>query len=133
MLLDSEALSSLAHGPASRRNRVRALMVVARRRGEPVATSAALLAEVIRGRPSDSAVHSALNREAIEVHPVHRGIGVRAGQLLGMVRAGSELAMDALLVATAELSGGARIATTDAGDLRRLATRSATVTVVDVG
>ena len=44
LLLDSEALSALAQGPASRRDRVRALIVEMRRRELPIATVAAELA-----------------------------------------------------------------------------------------
>ena len=121
LLLDSEAISSVAHGPDLRRNRVRALIMEMRARDLPVATDAAVLAEVVRGRPADAAVFAGLRRERVEVHPVDSRVGVRAGQLLGAIRAGSDLAVDAFLVADADLRGGAVIATTDTDDLRRLA------------
>ena len=60
LLLDSEALSAVAHGPAVRRDRVRALIAEMRRRDLPVATVAAVLAEVVRGRPADSGVFAGL-------------------------------------------------------------------------
>jgi hypothetical protein len=41
--------------------------------------------------------------------------------LLGTIGAGSEMAIDAFLVADADLRGGAVIATCDTEDLRRLA------------
>lgn len=92
-----------------------------RARDLPVATVAAVLAEVVRGRPADAAVFAGLRRERVEVHPVDSRVGVRAGQILGAVRAGSALAVDAFLVADADLRGGAVIATVDTDDLRRLA------------
>ncbi|MGH3978422.1 MAG: PIN domain-containing protein [Pseudonocardiaceae bacterium] len=133
LLLDSEALSAVAQGPASRRDQVRALMLEMRRRELPVGTVAAVLAEVVRGRPADAAVFAGLRRERVEVHPVDTRVGVRAGQLLGRVRAGSELAVDAFLVAVADLAGGAVVATVDVDDLRRLAEYATAVSVVAVG
>jgi predicted nucleic acid-binding protein len=91
-----------------------------RARDLPIATVAAVLAEVVRGRPADAGVFAGLRRERVQVHPVDGRTGVRAGQLLGAVGAGSELAVDAFLVADADLRGGAVIATCDAADLERL-------------
>lgn len=56
LLLDREAISTVEHGPAGRGDRVRALVVEMRRRELPVATVAAVLAEVVRGRPRDAGV-----------------------------------------------------------------------------
>lgn len=103
-----------------------------RSRDLPIATVAAVLAEVVRGRPADAGVFAGLRRERVEVHPVDSRTGVRAGQLLGSVGAGSELAVDAFLVADADLRGGAVIATCDAGDLERLAAASAHVRIADL-
>lgn len=133
LLLDSEAVSSIAHGPAARRNGVRALITVMRGRNRPVGTVAAVLAEVVRGRPSDAAVFAGLRRERVTVHPVDTRVGVRAGQLLGRVRAGSEMAVDAFTVAVADLQGGAIIATSDPKDMKRLAQHCANVAVAPVG
>lgn len=132
LLLDSEALSSVAHGPDLRRDRVRALVAEMRSRDLPIATVAAVLAEVVRGRPADAGVFAGLRRERVEVHPVDSRTGVRAGQLLGTVGAGSEMAIDAFLVADADLRGGAVIATCDTDDLRRLASRAQRVRVADL-
>lgn len=133
LLLDSEALSALSHGPPGRRDRVRALVAEMRRREKPIAVAAAVLAEVVRGRRADAAVFSGLRRDRVEVRPVDARVGVRAGQLLGAVRAGSELAVDAFTVAVADVAGGAIVATTDPDDLERLAARAKHVVVVDVG
>ena len=132
LLLDAEAMSVLAHGPASRRNKVRALITQMRAKELPVAVVASVLAEVVRGRPADAGVFSGLNRERVLVHSVDSRVGVRAGQLLGMVRAGSEMAVDAFTVAVADLAGGAIVATTDPDDLERLASRAHHVRIVDV-
>ena len=132
LLLDSEALSAIAHGPPGSRDKVRALIVQMRLRNLPVATVAAVLAEVVRGRPADAGVFAGLRRERVEVYPVDTRVGVRAGQLLGRVRAGSEMAVDAFTVAVADLAGGAVVATTDPSDLSRLATHAAHVVVADI-
>jgi len=132
LLLDSEALSAVAHGPAVRRDRVRALIGEMRRRELPVATVAAVLAEVVRGRPSDAGVFAGLRRERVEVRPVDVAVGVRAGRLLGAAAARSELAVDAFVVAVADLAGGAVIATTDVEDLGRLATHADRVVIAAI-
>jgi predicted nucleic acid-binding protein len=132
LLLDSEALSAVAQGPADRRDGVRALIAEMRRRERPIATVAAVLAEVVRGRPADAAVFAALRRERIEVRSVDTRVGVRAGQLLGAIRSGSELAVDAFVVAVGDLAGGAVVATVDLTDLRRLAEHATAVLIVPV-
>lgn len=133
LLLDSEAISSVAHGPDLRRDRVRALVTEMRSRDLPIATVAAVLAEVVRGRPADASVFAGLRRERVEVHPVDSRIGVRAGQLLGAVGAGSDMAVDAFLVADADLRGGAVIATCDPDDLSRLGSVAKHVRIADLG
>jgi len=132
LLLDSEALSALSHGPATRRDRVRALIQEMRRKELPVATVAAVLAEVVRGRGADAAVFAGLRRERVTVRAVDARVGVRAGQLLGRARAGSELAVDAFQVAVADLSGGAVIATAAIEDLERLASHASSVVIADI-
>lgn len=100
-----------------------------RSRDLPIATVAAVLAEVVRGRPADAGVFAGLRRERVEVHPVDSRVGVRAGQLLGAIGAGSELAIDAFLVADADLRKGAVIATSDTEDLTRLASAATRVRI----
>lgn len=132
LLLDSDALSALSHGPAERRDRVRSLVSEMRKRDLPVATVAAVLAEVVRGRRADAGVFAGLRRDRVEVRPVDARVGVRAGQLLGRVRRGSEVAVDAFVVAVADLAGGAVIATADVGDIERLAEHATAVVVADI-
>ncbi|MDP9001932.1 MAG: PIN domain-containing protein [Myxococcota bacterium] len=132
LLLDSEAISAMSRGPAQRRDRVRALIAEMRRRQLPVGTVAAVLAEVVRGRAGDAAVFAGLRRERVQVHPVDTRTGVRAGQLLGAMRRGSDLAVDAFVVAVADLAGGAVIATVDVVDMTALAGHAKDVTVVSI-
>jgi predicted nucleic acid-binding protein len=132
LLLDSEALSAIAHGPAGRRNKVRALITEIRKRELPVATVASTLSELVRGRPADAGVFSGLRRERVIAYPVDTRVAVRAGQLLGKIRSGSELAVDAFTIAVADLAGGAIVATTDIHDLKRLAAHASRVVIADV-
>ena len=89
LLLDSEALSAVAQGPAERRDRVRALVAEMRRRERSIGTVAAVLAEVVRGRPSDAAVFAGLRRERIEVRSVLPVEG-RPDNWPGLVQPGHE-------------------------------------------
>lgn len=132
LLLDSEALSAISRGPAQRRDRVRALVSEMRRRELPVGTVAAILAEVVRGRAADAAVFAGLKRERVQVYPVDTRVGVRAGQLLGAARRSSVLAVDAFVVAVADLAGGGVIATVDVDDLEHLAAHAENVRVVSI-
>jgi predicted nucleic acid-binding protein len=132
LLLDSEAISAIAHGPAHRRERVRALVAEMRRRQRAVGTVAGVLAEVVRGRSGDAGVFAGLRRERVEVYPVDTRVGVRAGRLLGTAGLGSAHAIDAFLIAVADLGGGAVVATVDVADLDRLAGYASGVTVVDI-
>ncbi len=111
---------------------MRALVHEMRRRELPVATVAAVLAEVVRGRPADAATFAGLRRERVEVRPVDTAVGVRAGQLLGAAEVGSELAVDAFVVAVADLAGGAVVATTGVRDLERLAAHARHVTIASL-
>lgn len=132
LLLDSEAVSAVAHGPPARRDRVRALAAEMRRRELPIGTVAAVLAEVVRGHPRDAAVFAGLRRQRVEVYPVDTRVGVRGGQLLGRVGAGSEHAVDAFVVAVADLAGGALVATVDPDDIESFAAYAANVVVADI-
>jgi predicted nucleic acid-binding protein len=132
LLLDSEVLSSIAQGPAAPRDQVRALIHEMRRRELPIATVAAVLAEVVRGRPAGAAVLGELRREGVLVHPVDTAAGVRAGRLLGAARRGFGHAVDAFLVAIADLGGGAVIATVDVDDLGELAAHAKDVVVASI-
>lgn len=98
-----------------------------------MATVAAVLAEMVRGHPRDAGVFAGLRRERVEVHPVDTRVGVRAGQLLGGAGMGSDQAIDAFIVAVADLAGGAVVATADTADLERLASHASHVAVASIG
>ena len=133
LLLDSEALSALAHGkPKQRFESVRALVSQARAGEHVVSTSAAVLAEVIRGRRADAAVFGSIRRDEVDLYPVDTQTAVRAGQLMGAARMGSEHAVDAFVVALGDLHGGAVVATVDTGDVGRLAQHATNVRVADI-
>ena len=132
LILDSEAISAVANGPAGCRDRVRALVTEMRKRELPIATVAAVLAEVIRGRPRDASVFATLRRERVEVYSVDTRVAIRAGQLLESACSASENAVAAFVVAVADLEGGAVIATTDTEDIERFASYASYVAVADI-
>src|SRR5688500_10924770 len=103
-----------------------------RSRDLPVGTVAAVLAEVVRGRPAAAEVFSGRRRERVQVYRVDTRVGVRAGQLLGAARRGSALAVDAFVVAVADLAGGGLVATADVEDLELLANHAKQVSVVSI-
>lgn len=133
--LDSEALSALAHPRTTpaREARVRALMHQARQLGEPVGTVAAVLAEVVRGRQADAAVFHVLKSKGLYVQVVDQPVAVQAGQTLGFIGEGSGMAVDAFLVAAADLDPARGvIATVDVGDISRLAAHLGKTGVVGI-
>jgi hypothetical protein len=91
-----------------------------------------VLAEVVRGRRRDAGVIVGLRRERVQVYPVDTRVGVRAGQLLGGAGFGSDRAVDAFIVAVADLQGGAVVATVDTDDLMQLASRASNVHVAGI-
>jgi hypothetical protein len=97
--------------------------------GRRVVTSAAILAEALRGSQRDAVVHRVL--KGIVVEPVSRALGERAGRLIGTARLGSGQAVDAILVATALAEDGpVVIATSDPGDLKALVGDESRISVV---
>lgn len=93
----------------------------AQRRREPVRVPAAALLELYRGAGTDEAIDVELGRGYAKVITGGARIARIAGHLLSSVGAGSEMAVDALVVATAVRLGGGLILTHDPSDLRRLA------------
>ena len=67
--------------------------------GHRVITSAAVLAEIIRGSSRDAEMHRVLARVGVE--PVSEAIGQRAGQLIGAAGMSAGQAVDAIVAATA--------------------------------
>ena len=107
-------------------------MRVAERRREPVGVPSATLVELYRGRGADAAIDLELSRGYARVITTGARIARLAGHLLAAVDAGSEMAIDALVVATAIRLGGGLVLTHDPADLERLAAGYPNVRVVSV-
>src|SRR6266536_3646620 len=94
MVLDSEGVSKAATDRA-----IYVRLKVAYDEGHRVVTSAAILAEILRGSSRDAEMHRVLVRVGVE--PVSEAIGRRAGQLIGAAEMSSEQAVDEMVAATA--------------------------------
>jgi len=131
LILDSEALSALAHPRDNRRRheRVRAAMRTAERRREPVRVPSAVLAELYRGGGTGEPVDQVLGRGFARVVTTGERIAGIAGRLLADAGRGSEAAIDALVVATSIRLGGGLILTHDPADLEILAANHRNVRV----
>lgn len=134
LVLDSEALSALARPRQSpqRHQQVRAALRAAARSGVAVRVPAAVLLELYRGAGTDEPIDQELGRGYARVVTTGLRIARIAGHLLSEVGRGSELAVDALVVATAIRLGGGLILTHDPSDLELLAADHPNVRVVPV-
>jgi predicted nucleic acid-binding protein len=94
MVLDNEGVSKAA---TDRAMYVR--LKVAYDDGHRVLTSAAVLAEILRGSSRDAGLHRVLARVAVE--PVSEAIGQQAGHLIGAAGMSAGQAVDAMVAATA--------------------------------
>ena len=81
----------------------------------------AVLVELYRGGGTDKAIDSVVARGFAQVVTTGARTARVAGHLLAAAGAGSELAIDALVVATAIRFGGGVVLTHDPDDLTRLA------------
>jgi predicted nucleic acid-binding protein len=134
LILDSEALSALAR-PAddpARHQQVRAALRSAARRGLPVRVPSAVLVELCRGPGYDEPVDHVLSRGFARVVTTGARIARHAGHLLAEAQRGSELAVDALVVATALRLGGGVVLTHDPSDLDLLVAGRPNVRVVAI-
>jgi predicted nucleic acid-binding protein len=134
LVLDSEAVSTLARPRQNpqRHQRVRAAMRSAHQRNAPVRIPSAVLVELYRGHGSDEPIDALLGRGFAQVVTTGVRIARIAGHLLADAGAGSELAIDALAVATAVRLGGGIVATHDPGDLRLLAGLHRNVAILEI-
>ena len=122
LVLDAEALSSLARERGPRFREVRAALEVARRLQRDVLTPAVVLAELYRGPGHSQVVDSCLSRESwIHVRDTDRAFARYVGAVLTAARAGSSDLAGAHVVATAVEAGGGVVLTGDEPDLTRLA------------
>ena len=122
LILDSEALNALANrlerGVLA--ERARAILEFALNRRALVRVPAPVLAEVCRGPRFDAAVDHVLAARGILIADLTGDIARRAGGLLARHKLSSALAIDALVVATADAFPAAVIATGEPDDLSRL-------------
>ena len=101
-------------------------------RNVPVRVPSAVLVEVYRGRGVDEAIDGVLARGFAQVVTTGARMARIAGHLLADAHAGSEMAIDALVVATAVRFGGGIVATHDPDDLRLLAARQSNVSIFHI-
>jgi predicted nucleic acid-binding protein len=134
LILDTEALSALArpHEDPVRHQRVRAALRSAQRREQPVRVPSAVLVELYRRAGTDEPIDRELSRRFARVVTTGVRIARIAGHLLARHGAGSEMAIDALVVATAIRLGGGLILTHDPDDLRALAADHPNVSIAPI-
>lgn len=101
-------------------------------RNAPVRIPTAVLIELYRGGGTDEAVDVVLARGFAQVVTTGVRIARTAGHLLSNAGAGSEMAIDALVVATAVRFGGGTVVTHDPDDLQLLATGHSNVAIFDI-
>ncbi len=101
-------------------------------RNAPIRIPAAVLVELYRGRGIDEAIDNVLARGFAQVVTTGARMARVAGHLLGAIGGGSEMAIDALVVATAIRFGGGIVATHDPVDLRRLAAGHSNVAIFEI-
>ena len=134
LVLDSEAVSALARPVQNeiRHQRVRAAMRSAHARNSPVRIPTAVLVELYRGPGFDEPVDRLIAQGFAKVVTTGARTARIAGHLLTSVGAGSELAIDALVVATAIRLGGGMVLTHDPSDLTKLAAGHANIAIASI-
>lgn len=129
LVLDAEALSSLARGSRHEAT-VRAALTAALSENAEVLVPAAALSECYRGPRHDPAIDGCLSREGgIGVVSTDRSLARRVGHLLASAGWGSEHHVDATVAATCATAGGGVILTTDTSDLAALAPAGSDIVV----
>ena len=119
-MLDSEALSRLAHGRPAQQIEVLAYLKAMTAGVEvDLVTSSAVLAELLDGK-RDAGVWSALHRYQVDRRDVDDAVATRAGHLLTAAHMDSTNAVEAFVAATAALRAPAIVVTSDTADLRAL-------------
>ncbi|XVQ86654.1 type II toxin-antitoxin system VapC family toxin [Microbispora siamensis] len=99
--------------------------------GRRVLTSAAILAEALRGNSRDAGVYRVLG--GVVVEPVTREIGEQAGKLIGAAGMSTDQAVDSMVAATAlAQEGPVVIVTSDVPHLTALTAGHERVQVVHV-
>lgn len=133
VVLDAEAMASLAGRPERRSLEVRAALRAAVRLRREVVVPAVILAELYRGPHHNQLIDACLSRETgIRVRDTDRLMAKLVGGVLAAAKAGSEYLADAHVIAAAVDLGGGIALTTDPDDLGRLAAAFRNVTVVEL-
>lgn len=133
VVLDSEAFSALAGRSSPRQREVRAALAAAVRLRRDAIVPALVLAELYRGVGRSALLDACLSRETgLLIRATDRSFARLVGGILAGARAGSELIVDAHVVAAAVEAGGGVLLTTDVSDLARLAAPYRNVQVVDI-
>ncbi|NOY93601.1 MAG: PIN domain-containing protein [Deltaproteobacteria bacterium] len=133
VVLDSEALSALAGRNSKRQREVRAALAVALRLGREVIVPAVVLAELYRGRGRSALIDACLSRETgLAVRDTDRAFARLVGGILATASIGSEMMVDAHVVAAAVERGAGLLLTGDPGDLEKLAAPYRNLTVVSI-
>jgi predicted nucleic acid-binding protein len=133
VVLDAEAMSALAGRSSKRQREVRAALDAAARLDRDVVVPAVVLAELYRGPGHSQLIDACLSRETgIIVRATDRAMARLVGAVLVAARAGSDLIVDAHVVAAAVERGGGLLLTGDPSDLRRLAAPYRDLRVVEV-
>ena len=104
----------------------------AHRHNAPVRIPSAVLVELYCGHGTDEAIDGLLSRGFAQVVTTGARMARVAGHLLADADAGSEMAIDALVVATAIRFGGGIVATHDPDDLELLAAGHHNVSIVTI-
>jgi predicted nucleic acid-binding protein len=120
--LDAEAFNALARSDSIRKQRVRRIIREATALGRQVVVPSVVLAELYRGRGHNQLVDACLarERESIESRDTDRSLARIVGGVLAGAKAGSQMIVDAHVVAIAVEAGGGVIVTGDEHDLNRL-------------
>lgn len=121
--LDSEAFNALAGSDSITKQRVRRILRTAERLGRDVAVPSLVLAELYRGRGRNQLVDACLAREdaSLSTRDTDRDFARIVGAVLADSKAGSEMIVDAHVVALALEAGGGVVVTGDPDDFTRLA------------
>lgn len=101
-------------------------------RNSPVRIPTAVLVELYRGPGFDEPVDRLIAQGFAKVVTTGARTARIAGHLLASVGAGSELAIDALVVATAIRLGGGMVLTHDPSDLTKLAAGHTNIAIANI-
>ncbi len=133
LVLDSEAVSLLAHRPNQKTAEIRAALTAAFRLKRRVIVPAVVLAELYRGPKHSTLIDACLSRETgIEILDTDKSFARLVGGILVGGDADSRHIVDAHVVAAAVQAGRGVIVTGDPKDLISLAAPYSNVTVVTV-